>query len=119
MENDIRTEKQESPQLKSTASYSDNRIAIIDNPHALMGQGETVKTEAYAACLCTKGKGSLYIDNTLHEININDLFICHPNIIVEHYMTSLDCETRTLVMSPEYIRNSASSAVLLGISRCF
>lgn len=104
MENQIRTENLESPQLKSAASYCDDRIAIIDNPHALMGQGEIVRAEAYAACLCTKGKGSLYIDSTLHEINVNDLFICHPNIIVEHYMTSLDCETRTLVMSPEYIQ---------------
>lgn len=38
MENQIRTENLESPQLKSAASYCDDRIAIIDNPHALMGK---------------------------------------------------------------------------------
>ena len=104
MESSIRTESLESLQLRDMANYCDDRIAVIDNLHNLGMKGQSIKAGAYAACLCTQGRGSLYIDGTLHEIKVNDLFICHPNIIVEHYMSSLDCETRILIMSPEYIQ---------------
>lgn len=102
---DIKTENLESLRLRNTANYCDDRIAIIDNNvNDLLITGESIKAEAYAACLCTKGRGSLYIDGMLHEIKTNDLFICHPSVIIEHFLTSFDCETRILAMSPEYIQ---------------
>lgn len=37
-------------------------------------------------------------------IHVNDLFICHPNIILENSMISIDFECRCICLSSEYMK---------------
>lgn len=93
----------EDEKVKETASYYDNRIALIDTLQNLDTK-QAVKIETYMVVLCVKGKASLYINEKFHEIQANDLFICHPNIMLESSMISIDFECRCILFSNEYIR---------------
>lgn len=83
--------------------YSDNRIAFIDELQNLKEPGP-VKTEVIVIVLCLKGKASLYLDGETFHIGVNDLLICHPNIIIEQSMVSVDIKYRCICMSPEYVQ---------------
>lgn len=93
----------EDEKVKETASYYDNRIALIDTLQNLDTK-QAVKIETYMVVLCVKGKASLYINEKFHEIQANDLFVCHPNIMLESSMISIDFECRCILFSNEYIR---------------
>lgn len=69
-----------------------------------MDPQKDIKVEAYIVVLCLKGKASLYVNDQFYEIHANDLFISHPNIILESSMISMDFECRCLCLSPEYVR---------------
>lgn len=88
---------------KEMATYNDSRIAIIDNLQNL-NMEQAVKVKAYITLLCTKGKGSLYINGESHIIYANDLFICHPDIILERSMISVDFECHCICLSQEYMQ---------------
>ena len=88
---------------KKISVYNDSRIAIIDELQSLNIE-QAVKVEAYIILLCVKGKGSLYINGESRMIHVNDLFICHPNIILENSMISIDFECRCICLSSEYMK---------------
>lgn len=94
---------EENKDVRESASYYDNRIALIDDLHNL-NKKTIVKIEAFMVVLCVKGKASLYINDKFHEIRTNDLFICPPNIMLESSMISIDFECRCILFSNEYIR---------------
>ena len=89
--------------VKKISAYNDSRIAIIDELQSLNIE-QAVKVEAYIILLCVKGKGSLYINGESRMIHVNDLFICHPNIILENSMISIDFECRCICLSSEYMK---------------
>ena len=89
--------------VKKISVYNDSRIAIIDELQSLNIE-QAVKVEAYIILLCVKGKGSLYINGESRMIHVNDLFICHPNIILENSMISIDFECRCICLSSEYMK---------------
>lgn len=94
---------EENEDVKESASYYDSHIALIDNLQHL-NEKQAVKIEAFMVVLCVKGKASLYINDKFHEVKANDLFICHPNIILESSMISIDFECKCILFSNEYIR---------------
>ncbi len=103
MEKEILTRKFGDKEVEEIASYSDERMVFIDNLQNLDSE-MSVKIEAFVVVLCLKGKASLFVDDKFHEMQVNDVFICHPNIILESSMISMDFECRTVCLSPEYVR---------------
>ena len=87
---------------KNATVYGDDRIAFIENLQRL-GQTNPVRLEVVFAVLCLRGKASLYINDKSYEVKANDLLICHPNVIVEKSMVSVDMEFRCVCLSPEYV----------------
>lgn len=92
--------------VKQLATSYDNRMIFIEDLQNLDPQ-TSVKVEAFVVVLCLKGKASLFVNDKFHEIHVNDIFICHPNIILESSMTSIDFECRCICLSPEYIKQLA------------
>lgn len=103
MEKEILTRKFGDKEVEEIASYSDERMVFIDNLQNLDSE-MSVKIEAFVVVLCLKGKASLFVDDKFHEMQVNDVFICHPNIILESSMISMDFECRIVCLSPEYVR---------------
>lgn len=103
MVKDVVTRKFGDKDVGIIADYSDERMVFIDNIQHLDPQKD-IKVEAYIVVLCLKGKASLYVNDQFYEIHANDLFISHPNIILESSMISMDFECRCLCLSPEYVR---------------
>ena len=89
---------------KEGVTYSDDRLAIIDSISSLGRKEYRVRVEAFIALLCLKGKASICINGDIHTIQANDLFLCHPNIILENSTNSMDMEFRCICLSPEYIK---------------
>lgn len=82
--------------------YQDARLAIVEDIHNL-NQEYKARIDTYIAILCQKGKGSIYINDKLFNVNANDLVICHPNVILERGMISVDFKCCGFCLSPEYI----------------
>lgn len=93
-------------EIKEIAAYSDERMVFIDKLQNLNPQ-KSVRIEAFVVILCLKGKSSLFVNDASFEIQANDVFICHPNIILESSMVSMDFEFRSVSLSLEYIRQLA------------
>lgn len=103
MEKEIQTKKFGDKEVEEFAAYSDERMIFVDNLQQMDPVG-CVRVEAFVVVVCLKGKASLFVGDKLHELQANDVFICHPNIILESSMISLDFESRCLCLSPEYMR---------------
>ena len=103
MEKEILTKKFGDKEVEEIASYSDERMVFVDNLQNLDPK-ISVRIEAFVVVLCLKGKASLFVGDQFHEIQVNDVFICHPNIILESSMISMDFECRSICLSPEYVR---------------
>ena len=88
---------------KNIAVYGDNRIAFIEKLQNLKTYGP-VKTGIISIILCLKGKASLYLDGETFHLDVNDLLICHPNLIIEQSMVSVDIKYLCICMSPEYVQ---------------
>lgn len=81
--------------------YSDDRIIVIDGPHALGDM--RIHSEAYIVILCTKGSAlSKNDDGADMEIKPNDLVLCHPDQFFERIRTSLDFWCEGVLFAPEY-----------------
>ena len=89
--------------MEQITLYQDDRLAIVEDIHNL-NQDYTARIEAFIALLCQQGKGSVYIDDQQYEVKENDLLICHPNIILERGMISVDFKCCGFCLSPEYVR---------------
>lgn len=88
--------------VRNLAACTDNRIALIENLQNLSSYG-AVRTGIVVITLCLKGKASLYLNGDSYAMYPNDLLICHPNIIVEKSMVSVDVDFRCICLSPEYV----------------
>lgn len=88
--------------LENAAIYYDERIAVIENIQNT-NITQPIWMKATSVIMCRKGKGSIYIDNTLYNINENDILLCRPNTILEHGLVSIDFECYGFLLSPQYI----------------
>lgn len=109
MRKEIITRSIEDEDIKQFASY-DGRIIFVDNLQMLNDSHPNVKVEAFVAVLCLKGKASLFVNDKFHEIHENELFICHPNIILGNSMSSIDFKYRCICLAPEYVKQLAMIA---------
>ena len=103
MGKDIITKSIEDEEIKQFATYYEGRMLFVDNLQKLDPR-TSIKVEAFVVVLCLKGKASLFVNDKIHEIHENELFICHPNIILESSMISIDFECRCICLSPEYVK---------------
>lgn len=90
--------------LSEGIAYYDDDIMIIDRLQHINAGHAIMKIDAYIIILCLKGKGSFSMNDTSHTINENDLLVCHPNVILEHTMVSVDFECCGFVFSSKYVR---------------
>lgn len=95
-----------SEKLDSWPAYSDNSVAIIDRVQNLGNDTTSMKVDTFVVVLCLKGHGSFCMNDTTHDISSNDMFVCHPNVVLENTMTSADFECCGIALSPEYLRKT-------------
>ncbi len=103
MERTVRLEKLDSEEIRSHTIYCDSRIAFVKDLKNINVQ-QPVRVDAFVAILCLKGRCTLYIGNKTYEIKAKDMLICHPNIVLDKSMNSLDAEFRSICLSKEYVQ---------------
>ena len=89
--------------LENAAIYCDDLIVFIDNVQGLKTESAS-RPVGYAAILCTHGHAGIYIDNKLHKVGVNDLFICQPSLLIETEQISADFQCRIIGMSLQYVK---------------
>lgn len=82
----------------------------------------SIMVENYMILWCLKGKATLYINGNSYMLSPNALLICHPNILLEHSISSGDFEFRCVGVVPKYINQLSVIAgynwdVKLGIEK--
>lgn len=90
--------------LSEGIAYYDDDIMVIDKLQHIKTERAIMKIDAYIIVLCLKGKGSFSMNDTSHTIDENDLLVCHPNVILEHTMVSVDFECCGFVFSSKYVQ---------------
>lgn len=83
--------------------YCDDRIAFIEHLQEIPQIGP-VMLDAFLVVVYLRGHGIVDIDGRSFEICANDMLICHPNIILEKSMTSMDVEFRCICLSKEFVQ---------------
>ena len=102
MNDDVRANL-ETARSRGVTVYSDDRIALVENLKDASSSGP-IRLDAFIAVLCLRGRASVYINGNLHELGINQLLVCHPNIMLEKSTVSMDFEFRTVCLSREYLQ---------------
>lgn len=103
MSEGVKIEKWGGDLMRKVSAYYDDRIAIIYNLRDL-NYNSPMKADVFIVTLCVRGKASLFIDGKSYDIGASDLLIYHPNIIMEKCMVSMDFESKTIVLAPEYVK---------------
>ena len=88
---------------KKTLIYCDDRISLVDELDGLDTQ-IIIRTNGYAAVLCTQGSALMDIDGKLHQIRANDLLIYRPNILIGKRVVSPDLQCCVIAMSLKYVQ---------------
>ena len=89
-------------QKAHAATFSNEHIAFIENLQH-MEMLEPVKLDASLMMVCLQGQVAIHINGRMHNIRPNDMLVCHPNIILEKSVASLDLDFRCICLSKEYL----------------
>lgn len=102
MEKKVRPEEKDTKRRKNHTIVFDNHIALIKDLKDLNLQ-QPFRMDAFSAILCLRGKFTLYINNKIYEIKAKEMLLCHPDIVLEKSMNSLDIKYLNICLSKEYL----------------
>ena len=66
-----------------------------------------IKLSSYVFVHIIKGSASFCVNDNHYELQVNDLFVCHPDIKLENTFFSLQTELNCTVISPESVEDMA------------
>lgn len=80
------------------AALSEEDIVLFD-PAENIPNNINIRTKAYIALLCTRGKAECRVNDKVFVVGANDVFFCHPNVFLENAMATLDFKCCGMLMS--------------------
>lgn len=84
--------------------HFNDHIAIFDTfEQVRRHEVSSVLVECFLVSLVTRGVAQLSVDEKAYQLKEGDIVICHPRIIFEKSMKSMDFNARMLFLSPDYI----------------
>lgn len=96
---------------KEQTEQAGKHLLLIDNVAELKNfQQYDLHFSNYVFIHILNGTASFCVNHEQYELAKNDLFICHPDIVLERTTVSLDVELRCTVLSPEYVDEMATLA---------
>ena len=84
--------------------YWDGFIALFSDLNNMVESSGVVKPNGYAAILCREGYADICIDGKLYHVCKDDLFICHPQILIGKCVVSDDFQFHAIGMSEQYVK---------------
>ena len=84
-------------ELENKIVFFDNDLLVFDNLKDFNVKGK-IEVEVYVLTLCTKGHGTLAVNEKKCELKSNDIFICRPSHILETLMMSVDFECLCMII---------------------
>lgn len=91
-------------ELENKIVFFDNDLLVFDNLKDFNVKGK-IEVEVYVLTLCTKGHGTLAVNEKKCELKSNDIFICRPSHILETLMMSVDFECLCICMTREFLQD--------------
>lgn len=64
-----------------------------------------VQADAYVSIFCLTGKAQFVLEGKEYTLEPNDLFLCRPNLLIEHARQSDDLSIRGLLLSPQFLES--------------
>jgi len=93
---------------KDLTVQTNNRLTFIDDITGLKNfQLRDLHLSSYVVVHILEGRASFCVHHQQYELAKNDMFICHPDIVLERTTVSLDVELRCTALSPEYVEELA------------
>lgn len=84
--------------------HYNEHIAIFDDfEQVRRHEVSSVLVEGFLVSLVTRGVAQLSVDENTYQLKEGDVVICHPRIIFERSMMSMDFNATMLFLSPEYV----------------
>ena len=93
-------------------SYNDDELVIVDNlreiPHL---EGGKIDFNIVAACVA--GRMRLDVSGQPITVNAQQIFVCHPHVVLSNLMISPDFECKVMCLSDRLLRSILQSQMLL------
>ncbi len=90
--------------LKDNAEYAENKILVIEELNHRSFPDKGIKNDSYIIAVCLNGKASIHINDNTINLHKNDLFISHPNVILEEALLSIDFKCSGFIISSDYVK---------------
>lgn len=88
--------------VRDVVSYHDSRIALLDDMRSF--ESHRLNVKHYVCFFCTQGSATISnSQGRRFEAGVNDVFLCHPNQMLEYIKTSIDFNGFGMVFSPDFL----------------
>ena len=100
------------PANEELVKYNDNELVIVDNlretPHIDGG-----KIDFNLVVACVTGRMRLDVSGQPTTVNAQQVFVCHPHVILSNLMISPDFECKIMCLSDRLLRSILQSQMLI------
>ena len=97
---------------KELVKYNDDELVIVDNlceiPHLEGG-----KIDFNVVAVCITGRMRMDVSGQPITVNAQQIFVCHPHIVLSNLMISPDLECKVMCLSDRLLRSILQSQMLI------
>lgn len=83
---------------KTNFDYMDGDVLVINGLKSIPIKG-SLQMDIIIILICIEGKLIVDINGKTHEVEVNDMLVCPPNIFVDNYMISPNFNAKILALS--------------------
>ena len=92
--------------------YNDDELVIVDNLREIPQFGSG-KIDFNVVAACITGRMLLEVSGQPTTVNAQQIFVCHPHVVLSNLMISPDFECKVMCLSDRLLRSILQSQMLI------
>ncbi len=92
--------------------YNDDELVIVDNLREIPQSGSG-KIDFNVVAACITGRMLLEVSGQPTTVNAQQIFVCHPHVVLSNMMVSPDFECKVMCLSDRLLRSILQSQMLI------